>query len=126
MEGILQMLNHPLPVIASWTLLIIVILTLTLTPLPREEELGIRSVETRVSVAMYHAAHRVETYRKLTGHLPDYLEPEWSEAETIQYERLDSGYRITGKEAALTLTYDEGDDSERLLHYTFLKLGAQR
>lgn len=113
-------LVHHLPVLLiAWMFCFAAGAFFVLEPLPKQHDLGIRAVQTRVSIAMYHTAHRVESYRKQTGALPAYLESEWQEAEEVRYETTPDGYVITGKSGEFELVYREGDDPEILLHYLF-------
>ncbi|MCB1646907.1 MAG: hypothetical protein KDI36_15715 [Pseudomonadales bacterium] len=111
--------NHPWVVAFSWLLCAVVALFLYESPLPRERSVGSRSVETNLSVAMYHVAHRVETYQRYTGHLPEFLDPAWSESENVGYALTEMGYELTGKEGGLEIIYRQGDDPEELLHFEF-------
>ncbi len=49
------------------------------------ERVGSRGAEVQLGVALYHFAHRVETYKHRTGHLPDYPEPQWQESGEVEY-----------------------------------------
>lgn len=99
-----------------WMLCLIVALGYWQLPVASQHDLGARSVETRVNVAMYHAAHRVETYRQYHGQLPDYLDPAWLESREITYERMDNSYEIVGEAGEYRRSFRRGDDAEALLH----------
>ena len=109
------LVNHPWTLLFSWLLSISVFVSFYLAPLPKQHDLGTRSVETRISVAMYHVAHHVETYRKQTGELPDYLENDWQESQNIEYRIGPSGYELTGRSGEFERRYQEGTDPEQLL-----------
>lgn len=118
-------ISHPVAIIIAWLLCLSVGMIFWLDPLPQQRDLGVRSIETRLSVAMYHVAHRVETYRRFTGSLPDYLDPDWSESQRVEYVRHDDGYQLVGKEGEYTLEYRQGDDPEALIHHGILRLGER-
>ncbi|XOV86924.1 MAG: hypothetical protein ACFHX7_18405 [Pseudomonadota bacterium] len=115
--AVAPLFNHPWGVGFSWLLCVVVALFLYESPLPRERSVGARSVETDLSVAMYHVAHRVETYRRFTGNLPEFLDPAWSESENVEYVLTDTGYELIGKQGGLEITYHQGDNPEALLHF---------
>ena len=110
------LVNHPWTIAFSWLLCLSIAMFYYLEPLPKQHDLGIRSVETRLNVAMYHTAHHVESFRKRTGQLPDYLEDSWNESDNIEYSRSADGYQLIGRSGELELTYLEGQDPEGLLH----------
>ena len=111
----LPLVNHPWALLFSWLLCFTVIVFFFLAPLPKQHDLGTRSVETRVSVAMYHVAHHIETYRQRTGRLPDYLETSWQESQDVEYRVGSNGYELIGRSGEFKRTYQEGMDPERLL-----------
>lgn len=111
-----KLVNHPAAVAFSWLLFITVAMFYYFEPLPNQYDLGIRSVETRLNVAMYHAAHHVEVFRNETGQLPDYLEDKWSESDKVEYSIGSSGYELIGRSGELELVYLEGQDPEQLIN----------
>lgn len=114
-----HLINHLPAFVISWFFCLAVAVFFVIEPLPKQHDLGLRSVETRVSVAMYHMAHRVESYRKEMGALPVYLEEGWQESDEVQYEITEAGYVITGRSGEFELIFREGDDPEKLIHYLF-------
>ena len=112
-----KLVNHPWAIVFSWLLCLSVAMFYYLEPLPNQHDLGIRSVETRLSVAMYHAAHHVERFRNETGQLPDYLEDDWNESDNVEYRVGTNGYELVGRSGELELVYLEGQDPEQLIHY---------
>ena len=117
--------NHPWAVAFSWLICFCVSVFYYLEPLPKQYDLGTRSVETRLKVALYNTAHHVESFRKKTGRLPDYLEESWTESENIEYRIGAEGYELIGQSGELNLSYFEGQDQERLLHSTTYKADPQ-
>ena len=114
--GSSALLNHPWVVLFAWLFCASLILYYHLEPLPKQHDLGVRSVETRLGIAVYHVAHRVESYRQQTGHLPDYLLDEWQESSTVSFEPGEKGYVIYGRMGELEIVYHEGDDPEPLIN----------
>lgn len=110
------LVNHPWAITFSWLLCLSISMIFFLDPLPKQHDLGTRSVETRLNVAMYHTAHHVENFRKKTGQLPDYLEDSWNESDNIEYRLGADGYQLIGRSGELELAYLEGEDPEWLLH----------
>lgn len=110
-----SLINHPWALLFSWLLYFSVIVFFFLAPLPKQHDLGTRSVETRVSVAMYHVAHHIETYRQRTGSLPDYLDTSWQESLDVEYRVGSNGYELIGRSGEFERTYQDGMDPERLL-----------
>ena len=110
-----SLVNHPWTLLFSWLLCLSVIVFFYMTPLPKQYDLGTRSVEARISVAMYHVAHHVETYRKQTGRLPDFLEKDWQEFKDVEYRIGPVGYELIGRSGEFERTYQEGMNPELLL-----------
>jgi hypothetical protein len=109
------MINQRIIVAFSWIACGLVAAFMYLSPAYPVREPGAQSIEKRLGTAVYHAAHRVETYRRNTGSLPEYLEPEWHEGESVSYEIVDARYVLTGRMGDLTIIYSEGEDPEKLL-----------
>jgi hypothetical protein len=116
-----KLFNHPWMVAFSWMLCLSVSVYLYLEPLPNQEDLGVRSVETRLNVAMYHVAYQVESFRNQTGQLPDYLEDEWNESAKVEYKIGANGYELHGRSGEFELLYLEGQDPEQLIGYATRK-----
>jgi hypothetical protein len=110
-----KLLNHPWAVAITWFACLLVGLLLTLGSPASYEPVGSRSGTVRLNVALYHVAHRVETYRQYTGSLPDYLEADWHETQAIEYKVVDGRYQLTAREGELTIVYQQGDNAEALL-----------
>jgi hypothetical protein len=108
--------NHLNAVIAIWSAVFVAIFLLYISPPAPTKHPGIRSTEIRVSTAIYHVAHRIETYRKFHGVLPTYLAPEWHEANQVSYQPDGDVYVLTGREGNVERTYVSGEDPEQLLH----------
>jgi hypothetical protein len=119
-----KLVNHPWAIVFSWLLCLSVSVFYYLEPLPKQHDLGIRSVETRLNVAMYHVAHHVESFRNETGHLPDYLEDGWNESDSVEYRIGSDGYELIGRSGELELVYLEGQDPEGLIHAATKKAGS--
>ena len=115
-------MNHPVAVLFAWLLCMAVASVFWLDPLPKQHDLGVRSVETRVAVAMYHVAHRVETYRRYVGQLPDYLYPEWNESNLVEYRMSGGHYELVSRVGPYEYHFREGDDPEVLIHRGVLRL----
>jgi len=110
------LLNHPWAALFAWLFCASIITYQLLEPLPKQHDLGVRSNDTRLGIAVYHVAHNVESYRQQTGHLPDFLMDGWQESDAVTYELRDDGYVITGRTGELEIIFREGDDSQRLIH----------
>jgi hypothetical protein len=108
-------MHQPMLIAFSWLICTIVAIFLYLTPAYPVRSPGAQSIDSRLRIAIYHAAHRVETYRRDTGSLPEYFEPGWHEGRRVAYEVINGRYVITGRIGDLTITYTEGDDPETLL-----------
>jgi hypothetical protein len=91
-----RLINHPIALILVWCA-------------------SLRSGATRLGVALYHVAHRVETYRQLIGSLPDYLEPQWHEAGLVEYNVIEDRYQLIAREGDLMMTYRQGESAGQLL-----------
>lgn len=114
--GQVALLNHPWAALFAWLFCASIITYQLLEPLPKQHDLGVRSTDTRLGIAVYHVAHRVESYRRETGHLPDFLLDDWQESDAVTYEQGDEGYVITGQAGDLRIVYREDDDPQRLIH----------
>ena len=112
----MPLFNHPWAVIFAWLFCLSVVLFHWLEPIPKTHDLGVRSVEARLGIAVYHLAHHVETYRQRTGHLPDFIDEDWQESEVVSYHLGEDGYEITGRTGEFELVYREGDDPQGLIH----------
>ena len=110
-----RLLNHPWVVMITWSVCLLVGLLFMLSSPASLEPVGSRSGAVRLNVALYHVAHRVETYRQYTGSLPDYLEADWHETQAIDYEVVEGRYQLTAREGELTMVYRQGDNAEALL-----------
>ncbi len=108
-------INQPIIVAFSWFLCAIVAGFMYLAPAYPKRAPGAESLEKRLGTAVYHAAHRVETYHRRTGSLPDYLDPDWHEGQHVSYEIVDGHYLITGQIGDLIIEYNEGENPEELL-----------
>ena len=108
--------NHPAAAIFAWLLCASLLSYHYLEPLPKPHDLGIRSVEARLSIAVYHLAYRIESYRQRTGHLPDYVFEDWQESDDVQYSLGDQGYVIQGQIGQFELVFKEGDNPQQLIH----------
>lgn len=111
-----RLFNHPWAAVFAWLLCLSVFTYHYLEPLPKQHDLGVRSVEARLSIAVYHLAHRVESYRLETGHLPDYLFEAWQESDDVTYASGPDGYEITGRAGQFELVFREGDDPQGLIY----------
>ena len=107
--------NYPAPVSVSWVLCLFTAITFYIYPLPANDQRVSRSVTTQLGVAMYHVAHRVESYRQMTGGLPDYLDPDWQESTAVTYRLTSEGYVLEGRLGELKLTYRQGENAEKLI-----------
>jgi len=109
------LINHPIALILIWCASLL-IGALSLAANQNEDEvIGQRSGATRLGVALYHVAHRVETYRQFTGSLPDYLEPQWHEAGLVEYNVIEGRYQLIAREGDLVMTYRQGESAGELL-----------
>lgn len=107
--------NYPTSIALAWLLLVIVAAFLYLNPLPAEPDAGIRSIDTRLGASLYHLAYHIESHRQETGELPEYLEPEWTDLDSVQYTKTEIGYLLRGQLGNLDLSYRSGDNPELLL-----------
>ena len=117
--------HRPLTVVLGWVVCLMIAAYMVTHPLAEQSSVGSKGLATKLSISIYHVAHRIETYRQFTGHLPDYLDPAWQESQAVDYQLTDAGYELVGKSGDLTITYQQGDDAEALIHY-FGRQGAQR
>jgi hypothetical protein len=109
------LINHPIALILIWCASLL-IGALSLAANQNEDDvIGQRSGATRLGVALYHVAHRVETYRQFTGSLPDYLEPQWHEAGLVEYKVIEGRYQLIAREGDLVMTYRQGESAGQLL-----------
>ena len=108
-------IKQPVIVAFSWFICVTVAVFMYLVPAYPNRAPGGESIEKRLGTAVYHAAHRVETYRRKTGSLPDYLDPDWHEGRHVSYEVVNDHYIITGQLGDLTIRYAEGENPEALL-----------
>jgi hypothetical protein len=109
------LINHPIALILIWCASLL-IGALSLAAHQNEDDvIGQRSGATRLGVALYHVAHRVETYRQFTGSLPDYLEPQWHEAGLVEYTVIEGRYQLIAREGDLVMTYRQGESAGQLL-----------
>jgi len=109
------LINHPIALIIIWCASLL-IGALSLAAHQNEDDvIGQRSGATRLGVALYHVAHRVETYRQFTGSLPDYLEPQWHEADLVEYKVIEGRYQLVAREGDLVMTYRQGESAGELL-----------
>ncbi|MFT7685262.1 MAG: hypothetical protein ACI9FB_000605 [Candidatus Azotimanducaceae bacterium] len=111
----LPWVNHPREIVVTWLLCLLFGWGFLIqSPYP-QKTIGERGVMTRLGIAVYHVAHRVETYRQYTGGLPDYLEPEWHETEKVEYQVVDGQYLLTAREGDRIMTYRQGQNPDALL-----------
>ena len=108
--------NYPGVVAASWAGFVLIAVLLALFPMPGGGQPASRSIEIRLGVAMYHMAHRIESYNQQQGSLPDYLEADWQESNDVEYRRTETGYVLEGQLGQYSLVYRRGDNAELLLH----------
>jgi hypothetical protein len=109
------LINHPIALILIWCASLL-IGALSLAAHQNEDDvIGQRSGATRLGVALYHVAHRVETYRQFTGSVPDYLEPQWHEAGLVEYKVIEGRYQLIAQEGDLVMTYRQGESAGQLL-----------
>jgi hypothetical protein len=113
--------NQPVPVLLSWCLCLLIVLFVYLYPLPDNHHIADRSAQIQMRVAMYHLAHRIETYREVTGKLPEFIEPEWHESQSVEYKNTADGYLLRGRKGEFGLIYHEGDDPEQLIQQRSLE-----
>ena len=125
-------LNHPYSVLAAWCFCFFLSAVFYFNPLIEREDLGSRSMEAQLGVAMYHVAHRVETYRIVSGQLPDYIDDSWGDldkffegSDTVEYLREGDSYTLHGQAGMLKVTFRRGDNPEDLLHDVVLFEGAR-
>jgi hypothetical protein len=116
-------LNHQWVVLLSWVTCACIAGVLYSYPVHDESDLGIRSKDVRLGVAMYHVAHRIESYRYMSGALPEFLDDSWGDldrfsegSDAILYEKSGNGYTLHGEAGNLRVRFKDGDNPEQLLH----------
>lgn len=114
-------LNHPMEVLLAWLLCLAIAGYYFLGSADSQQDLGIRSVDNRLSVALYHVAYRVEVYRNVNGQLPDFIEDHWAYSDMIDYTQDTSGYILTGELGEHQMVYREGEDPERLIRHAMYR-----
>jgi len=104
-----------LVVIFTWIASLLVGVLITMDSPHPTERIGTRSADVQLGVALYHLAHRVESYQERTGSLPDYLEPDWQESAQVEYSVVDGQYQLVARAGKFVRKYSQGQDPETLL-----------
>lgn len=117
------LINHPVAIVLAWAVGLIFAIQPLVNPILPEHDLETRPRLKVLGTEMYHEAHRIETYHRITGRFPDYLneafdefEISWDTSGDLEYQKQPNGYSITGRLEGLELVYRHGDDPEVLLH----------
>ena len=111
-------------ILVTWLASLILGALITMDSIHTTERVGSRGAEVQLGVALYHLAHRVETYKHRTGNLPDYLEPQWQESGEVEYRVTDGRYHLSANAGGFVREYSQGQDPELLL-FDVRQIGQQ-
>jgi hypothetical protein len=81
------------------------------------ESLAVREASLRITVA--NAAQHVERYRKQSGQLPTTLQLAGAHGEGLGYDRMASGYQITGHAGDVQVIYRSSEPLTRFVGNSF-------
>ena len=111
-------------ILVIWLASLLLGALITMDSIHTTERVGSRGAEVQLGVALYHLAHRVETYKDRTGNLPDYLEPQWQESGEVEYRVTNGRYHLSANAGGFVREYSQGEDPELLL-FKVRRLGQQ-